>query len=121
MHDRDRLWATVVVWTALTVILMAITAALAIVGRDIPLEGLAMVAVIVLSLVGAAGYSTSRIWGGAGQMMTGDPSVAGRAGKAKRRESGRVADLIEELDADEIVELETLLTARDDEQVYPQR
>ncbi|MBN1963036.1 MAG: hypothetical protein JW910_00215 [Anaerolineae bacterium] len=118
MRDRDRLWATVVIWSAVTVIILGIVAAITLTGPDVAAAGLLISAVVVvmLFLLGAAGFSTGRVWGSASQGQQ-EQGRAVEARKEKRAVTNRVARLVDDLDDDELIELETLLMARDEDVV----
>lgn len=120
--SRDRLWATVVIWVAVTVITLGIVAAIAFSPLEIAVAGtlIPFVATVVMVLLGAAGFATSRIWS-AGQAGQADQSAAGNEAEAeairkrKRQRADRITRLVDDLDENELVELETLLMARDED------
>ena len=116
MRERDRLWATVVIWVAY----MAIMGVLVVFGgsRASSLSADVVFAVaLVCSL--AAGLSTYGVWDKARGGVVLPPETDRQARKTKRVDRGRIGRLLEDLDEDEIVELETLLAAR--EQDAPER
>jgi membrane protein implicated in regulation of membrane protease activity len=114
MQDQFRFMATVGVWAAVALILMTLFITLAAAGAVIEGGAAVLILIFALFLVGMAGFSTSRIWQGAAARGL-DHDAERQAHKAKRDLSGRIARLVESLDEDEIVELETLLLAREDE------
>ena len=71
-------------------------------------------------LTAVAAYATRAIWRGTGTASAVTQGREARAegvseGKAKRRQAERLQALIEQLDEDEIVEMETLLMSRGDD------
>ncbi len=114
MDDRYRFLSTGIVWTAYAIVLVGLFFAL-IAGKPVLDElGMTILGVFVLFLTAVAGITTSTIWRSAERRA--DASFgAQEAGKVKRKLSDRVGRLLEQLDEDEIIELETLLTVRQDE------
>ncbi len=115
MLEQTPFWAaitTMVVWVAVTILSTVFM---------IAAEPDALGAAIFVVLMAAIGVgATVAGWEAVGQIQRGAGAESRReSGKAKRRQSSRVARLIDDLNADEIVELETLLLAR--EQDYPER
>lgn len=106
MNETLRFLTTAVIWLAYagTVIAAIITGS--------RLEDWVIGLVIVIFGVLAA-YATRSIW----RVAQPPETVLARQGsKAKRDASDRIGRLIEALDEDEIIELETLLAVRQDEQ-----
>ncbi len=107
MHDILRFLTTSVIWvayagTVITSLLMGPTVENWVIG----------LVVIVFGLMAA--YSTRKLW----EQASSDPAYRPEAQqftKAKRSRQARLARLIEQLDDDEMVELETLLAAQQDE------
>lgn len=112
MNDRYRFLSTGIVWVAYAVVMVSLFAALAISQPQFDVLLLVFVAAFVLGLTAVAGFSTGSIWRGA---SVGAAPAAKQAEKAKRMASERVERLVETLDEDEIIELETLLLTRQDE------
>ena len=108
-------WAsivTMVMWVALTII-SALFMSMS--GSDA--LGSAIF-IIILAGIGIGG--TAVVWENTAKMRGGEPSEVqrSRARKDKRRtSSARIERLVEALDEDEIIELETLLLARDDDEL----
>ncbi len=115
MYERDRLWATAFIWSAVTIILLGIIIALAVTGASLEFGSIVPITLTAMLLILVAGYSTSRVWGGAVRGQPQLDSAGAQTGKAKRIDRRRFERLIERLDDDEIVELETLLLAREEE------
>lgn len=107
MRDNSRLWATVVVWTALT-IMFGIVGALLYVSNDVDVWGGILVLIIVGILIESAVKATQAIWGAAEPEEDAARSLA----KAKRTRQDRIERLVESLDDDEIYDLEALLLAQ---------
>lgn len=112
MTNRERLWATIVIWLPYTVIMTAFLLAATITGslHEDTMFGI----VLVISL--AAAMAVRMVWRGLGQAEESaqGATTAQQHGKSKRYDQDRLARLIEELDQDEVIELETLLLARDE-------
>ncbi|MFC1959579.1 hypothetical protein ACFLYO_02605 [Chloroflexota bacterium] len=111
MNDWTRFLSTAVVWVIyglMVVGMMAMTMSPA-------LDEEGMIAGVVFIVTIFAAYATRAIWRFPQQEGASvGRSEAGRsAGKNKRGE--RVARLVDDLSEDEIIELETLLLSRDDE------
>jgi uncharacterized membrane protein YhaH (DUF805 family) len=116
MLDRYRFYATVAVWTAFTLIIIAMTIALAVSGAPMTEESLTIpLLIFVMFLTLMAGYSTARIWRDATASGTGRAEDGQQVYKTKRGDQRRIARLLEGMDDDEIVELETLLLAHEEE------
>lgn len=115
MDDRYRFLSTGVVWTAYVVVLISLFIAL--VAGQLPVNEtlMIMLGVFVLFLTSVAGMVTATIWRTGRQRVAASPRVQQEAGKAKRDVSDRIGRLIEGLDEDGIIELETLLALRQDE------
>ncbi len=106
MQAWPRVWATIAIWTALMVILgVFLTLA------DMSYIGGGNATTIVITLALTAALSTWAVWIRAGGTTV--QSEQHDLSKAKRLDPRRVERLIEALDEDEIVELETLLLARE--------
>jgi hypothetical protein len=112
MDDRYRFLSTAAIWVAFALVLMTLFISMAAGGAQldgpvlIPLTGF----VAILTIV--AGLATMAVWRGAGQSGA---ASAQDVQKAKRVQSSRIARLMEQLDEDEMIELETLLLARQDD------
>lgn len=117
MYERDRLWATGFIWGAVTIIVLGIVTAFAVTGAALDVDAVVPITLTIMLLILVAGYSTSRVWGGAARERTSIQSAGAQTGKAKRVDRRRFERLIERLDDDEIVELESLLLAREEDQV----
>jgi hypothetical protein len=103
MRDRERLWATVVIWVAFIGFLA---------GFLMP-EDTLFGNVAFLSI--AAAISTAVIWG-VFQRRSHDSEqdVTAHYGKLKHSSRDRLRRMVEQLDDDEIIELESLLIVEDD-------
>jgi hypothetical protein len=110
MRDNTRLLATLVVWTALVMIIGIIGGVLVATGADLNWLGTGAVVLVVLMLIAMVGVSMEAIWKGG---ETSEDEL--RAAKTKRVSRTRMERLIEALDDNEIYDLEALLLARDEE------
>ncbi len=111
MNDLFRFVSIITIWIAVMMVLIVMFIASTFPAFNMADE-------FMLGLAGilgfAAAYSTARI-AQAGVPASGQGQAEARAVKAKRHDSGRIARLVESLDEDEIVELETLLLSREEE------
>lgn len=112
MQDRYRFWSTVVVWVAFTLIILAAIVAMSL--AAVPEGAIVPILFGMMVLAGMAAASTYGIWQGAKPSQE-QRRAETQAGKAKRTSQERIERLVEALDEDEIVELETLLLAREGE------
>ena len=119
MGNRDRLIVTVVIWIMFAVVMGSLLWAPAGLVARMADE---FVLGIVIALSAAVAVPTVAMWRSSGDTRAVPSSLADdrQARKAKRDQANRLQGLIEQLDEDEIVELETLLQAREDE-AYRQR
>jgi hypothetical protein len=106
MTERTRLIATGIVWTAYTIIIGVIAAALQ--NSELDLYGALIVLAIFIVLTAAVNNGTRAIW----QRDAMDTSQ--QRGKLKRTRASRVERLIDGLDDDEIYELENALLSREE-------
>jgi hypothetical protein len=114
MGSRDRLIVTALIWVMFAVVVgsfLSVPAGPALRMSDEFILGI----VAVLSL--AAVIPTTVMWrnGGGAQAAPSPADTARQSHKAKRDQAARIQSLMERLDEDEIVELETLLQSREDE------
>jgi hypothetical protein len=117
MANQRTFWSaivTMVMWVALTVISIIFMFL-----DDVSSAGAAM---FIIIMAGMALGGTIAIWEttSQGQESTQDDSGASRAAASSQRKSKRavspdLARLVDQLDQDQIIELETLLLSRDDE------
>lgn len=112
MDDRYRFLSTAIVWVAYAVVMVALFAALSLGAPQFDVLMQIFVAAFVLGLTAVAGISTAMIWRGAGGHAAASPE---QAAKAKRVASERIERLVDALNEDEIIELETLLLTRQDQ------
>ena len=122
MDSRYQFGATVVVWISYAVIMVALFMVLLFGRADLATFAVtAPLFTFLMFLTAVAAYATRAIWRGAGTTSAaqGRESLAAERqsgeGKAKRRQAERLQALIEQLDEDEIVEMETLLMSRGDD------
>ena len=114
MRDA-RLWATVFIWIAITIIVTTLGGMLLASSTNPAWWVAAAVLLILLTVIAMGGISTQAMWtGSAGQ----DHAPASSA-KAKRVSRDRIERLVEGLDDDEVYELEALLLREHDS--LPQR
>ncbi len=108
----QRLIVTLTMWVAYMVVLGLFFAAAA--SPVSSIDGNVIVGV-VLAVSAAVGISTVGIWRSANQLSAdyGEPTRSARPVKSKREQASRLQDLIQNLDEDEIIELETMLESRD--------
>ena len=113
-NNRDRLIVTALIWVMFTVLMGTFLSSP--VG---PANGMAdeFVLGIVIALSVAVAAPTITMWSNRGDAQAAPSRAAEdrQSRKAKREQATRLQNLIERLDEDEIVELETLLQSRDDE------
>lgn len=114
MRDRDRLWITMAIWVIFGAIIVLFFG-IALGPASKPL-GQDTFFAIVAALAAAATLSTAAVWGRLGNPGEGNRQ-AQDSGKLKRADPARIARLIESLNEDEMVELETLLLTRRDQDV----
>ncbi|MBN1680243.1 MAG: hypothetical protein JW966_08115 [Anaerolineae bacterium] len=115
MNSSARLISTIAIWTALTLCMITIAAALTSSETEIDHIGGAFVLAIVFVLARAATLSTRAIWSGSFDETDKDTmrvNLARLTNKPKRHDYNRAERLIAALDDDEIYDLETLLLAR---------
>lgn len=103
MDETSRMVSTVFVWIALAV---SVGLFFGIAPAEMAAAGTIIIAILAL----VAWASTRAIWQGARS----DAEPIQDAEKTKRSNRERIGRLVEALDEDEIVELETLLLARED-------
>ena len=119
MGEIARIIATGAIWVGYTLLGIALFwMALA--------SGVAFFFLVALGILGVltlvAALATSRVWHG-GQRAATVPPLAAETGfaaaprKAKRDVNARLARLIEQLDEDELLELETLLQAGEEDAI----
>ncbi|MFC1959580.1 hypothetical protein ACFLYO_02610 [Chloroflexota bacterium] len=112
MQSRERLWATIAIWIPYTIIITSFLLAATIAGSHLHEDTMFG---IVLVISAAAALVIRAIWRGLGQAKEAEKAtIAEQSGKSKRYDQDRLARLIEQLDQDEVIELETLLLARDE-------
>ncbi len=107
----QRLIVTLTMWVAYMVVLGIFFAAAAAPTSNISGD---IIFGVVLAVSAAVGISTVGIWRAPAAL--GDSGSAQRAqqlAKSKRQQASRLQELIQHLDEDEIVELETLLESRE--------
>ena len=121
MGELARIIATGVIWVGYTLLGIALFGmALA---SNVPFFFLVALGILgVLTLVAA--LATSRVWLGLPRAAAGvvappvaEPSFVAAPRKAKRDVNARLARLIEQLDEDELLELETLLQAGEEDAI----
>ncbi len=108
----QRLIVTLTMWVAYMVVLGIFFAAAAAPTSSISGD---IIFGVVLAVSAAVGISTVGIWRAPAAL--GDGESAQRAqhpAKSKRQQASRLQELIQRLDEDEIVELETLLESREE-------
>lgn len=113
MRNRERFWATVVIWLVF-VLLVAAFFAFAILKPGTPLYS-STIETILIVFSATAAVSTLGIWLRSGGEPYQEQSEAkGAARKAKSEVPRRIADMIDRLNDEEIIELEALLTPQDE-------
>jgi hypothetical protein len=112
MDDRYRFFSTLSIWAAYTLVLMTLFIALAATGAALDFVVAMALVAFVLLLTTIAGVSTTSIWRSARDSSRQDALASESAHKGKRTYASRIDRLIEELDEDEIIELESLLMSR---------
>jgi hypothetical protein len=113
MDDRFRFLTTSIIWVAFAVILITLFITMAAANADLTGGNLIITAAFVMFLTAVAGVSTLAIWR-APHAAAPLPDAQDRR-KSKRLDPSRLARLVEQLDEDEIVELETLLLTREED------
>lgn len=113
MREFYRLLATGVIWVALMVMLGLLFVFGT--GPTSTLYGDAVFGIVLVTSVAAAA-STYAVWESAYPASADQADAGSAAQKAKRLDRSRLQRLIETMDDDEIIELETLLTAREADQ-----
>ncbi len=109
MSDQRTFWTaivTLVIWVAMTVVSIIFMTL-----DDVTALG---AAAFVIIMAGVAVGGTVAIWTGEAESGV-RPAATHEPRKNKRGDPERIARLIEQLDSDEMVELESLLMARRDE------
>ncbi|MBI5957959.1 MAG: hypothetical protein HY866_04440 [Chloroflexi bacterium] len=109
MRDMPRLFATLIIWLAFSILVGTMTTSVT--GAMASANG-AVVFGIVLVLAVMATISTLGVWFSGRDSSGSEVSTASRS-KAKRAGSPRIERLVEQLDDDDIYELEAMLLARD--------
>lgn len=118
MGNRDRLIVTALIWVMFTILMGTFLSSPVGPANQMGDE---FVLGIVVALSAAVAAPTIAMWRPTGEAQAAPPQAESRQSrKAKREQAARLQNLIERLDEDEIVELETLLQSRDDE-AYRQR
>ncbi|NPV66291.1 MAG: hypothetical protein HPY64_04010 [Anaerolineae bacterium] len=110
MSDQRTFWTaivTMVIWVAMTVISIIFMTL-----EDVTALG---AAAFVIIMAGVAIGGTIAIWTGETESARQPGGMRGDTRKTKRGDPERIARLIEQLDGDQMVELETLLMARRDD------
>ena len=109
MDSRERLWATAIIWGALMVVLITFL----LVGRlgNAPGVDGAVIFFVMAALTIAGSFATDKVWRRREEVSEQE------AMKAKRSNRERIERLVETMDEDESVELETLLMAREDDEL----
>jgi hypothetical protein len=107
MNDK-RLQATIVIWTAFTVIMSL----LVLIGSDAAstIGGAIMLFTLAMTLIVGVTLTTTAIWKAGAE--------SGTASNKSKRDYRRVDRLIADLDEDEIYELESRLMAREEQASY---
>jgi len=112
MDVQFRYRATVAIWVSFTIILVSLFAALSMSGGMLDsVLTVGAVFMFVTFLTAVAGYATRSVWRDSRPAALPTETHTVRQ-KAKRRYADRVQGLIQDLDEDEIIELESLLLAR---------
>lgn len=113
MLDKYRFYATIAVWASLVLIIASIVTGLAVTGAILTESTLIPIIAGIMFLALMAGFSTARIWRDAAPLPI--LQVEAAAQKAKRSNRERLERLLESMDEDEVIELETLLMAQERE------
>ena len=127
MDSRYQFGATLAVWISYAAILITLFLVLLFGQADLgTFQTLAPVFLFVMFLTSVTAYATRAIWraGGSAASLAGGARAAEAdqmGGKAKRRQAERLQNLIERLDEDEIIELESLLMTRGDDELLDSR
>ncbi|MBN2471889.1 MAG: hypothetical protein JXN59_14295 [Anaerolineae bacterium] len=113
MNEKYRFYSTLAIWGALAAVMISLFFSLS--ESSLPPSELVMIitGVFVLTFTLMAGISTGMIWRGARAAE----HTQAAAQKAKRAASSEIERLVDQLDEDEIVELETLLLTRQDRDI----
>lgn len=114
MDDKYRFLTTAVIWVMVSVILLGVLVAVAAPGSSIPISESGGLGLFAFVLIIIAGISTDTIWRAGHRAQQQEQVTSEPAAKVKRVDSALLARLVDELSQDEVVELETLLLARDD-------
>ncbi len=109
MHDSSRLGATLIIWSALTVMFGIIGAILVTTNAEIDFWGGVFLLILIATLTEAAAKGTKAVWRAAPGQDADDSARA--LAKAKRTRLDRLERLVDSLDDDEIYDLEALLLA----------
>lgn len=109
MHVRMQLYATMIIWTAftvMTIVLFATNSSAADSGNMIPLVG---------TLAGAAAIGTFSVWVTSGSKAAESAPSAGtrREEKPKRVDRDRLERLLNRMDDDELLDLQDMLLERE--------
>ncbi|MFC1959577.1 hypothetical protein ACFLYO_02595 [Chloroflexota bacterium] len=110
MNEQRTFWAaivTIVMWVALTMISLVFM-------MEMTTNALGA-GVFVIIMAGMAIGGTAVIWDNVGRQPAVQASSSKQRRKAKREQRARAAQLVEDLDADQLIELETLLLAGQDD------
>jgi hypothetical protein len=112
VNDK-RLQATIVIWTAFTVVMSL----LVLIGSDAAstIGGAVMLFTLAMTLIVGVTLSTTAIWKAGSESRSSD-SIA--SSNKSKRDYRRVDRLIADLDEDEIYELESRLMAREEQASY---
>lgn len=113
MHERYRFMTTAIIWLAFAGIVIATVVGLTATTIQISEGAFFAVALFVMFLTAITGFSTARIWQGATPLLAEYDESEQGARKTKRASRERIKRLVEVLDEDEIIELETLLMAQE--------
>ncbi len=113
MHERYRFLTTAIIWLAFAGIVVAIVVGLTATTAEIPEAAFLAIVLFMMFLTAITGFSTARIWRGAMPMLAEHYETEQQARKVKRASQERIKRLVETLDEDEIIELETLLMAQE--------
>jgi len=112
MRDFLRSAGTGCLWVAFTLASLALFW-MAAAGSSSATPLFILVALAISGVLGLAGVAaTLRIWQGSRAESLRPPQMSQSTGKLKRDAVARLAHLVERLDEDEVIELESLLQAR---------
>ncbi|NDJ79374.1 MAG: hypothetical protein GYB65_24250 [Chloroflexi bacterium] len=118
MSEKGRIFATLIVWAATTIMMGILAGVVVALDMDMDYISGGMIALVALVLVIAAFRATEVIWTGQISDEVGTRTTRVAGGKAKRNhhhQPGRMERLLEALDDDDIYDLEALLLAREEE------